>query len=600
MTDGAGSVSYTYDNLDRPTSVARGADTFNYAYNASSNVTSRTLLGGPVTTYGYDAVGEMTSASTGGDTTTYTYDVAGHLLTTTLPNGFGETRTYDDAGRLTNLKNATPSTTLSEFAVALDGVGNPTQIIRSGATPSTTSYGYDASDRLTSVCYQASCSNSGDPYINWTYDKVGNRLTETRPGGTTNYTYNAADELTQAGATSHTYDSNGNELTAGQSSYTYDLANRMISSSDGTTMTSYSYDGNGNRVHASSAGATMSYLWDEMSAGGIPQLAVERDGSGTAVRSYTYGLGRISMIAAGATFYYHYDDHGSVANLTSSTGAAQWTYAYDPFGATRIATQNDPSAPANPMQFVGEYKDPNGLYNLRARQYDPTSGRMLAVDPLAQSAGDPASSPYLYASDRPGVLFDPTGQRAATCKDDPDYCDTPAPIVSPTPQPPPAPSPTNTPPITNYPPSGSPSAGPSAGGGSSPASLPPDGGPAPCSASCQAYIKHIIDFLEKLGVPNENIDRLEFDPARGEGIIVREQGTVGPQNTIRIMRQTYRYPNGYIRYTDNAGGYINPRTGEVPEGGGRSDPETHIDLTKYKGPFKNLPFTKGWKGWKYP
>jgi hypothetical protein len=41
-----------------------------------------------------------------------------------------------------------------------------------------------------------------DPFIRWTYDGVGNRLTEARPAGTPNYSYNAADELTQAGSTS--------------------------------------------------------------------------------------------------------------------------------------------------------------------------------------------------------------------------------------------------------------------------------------------------------------------------------------------------------------------------------------------------------------
>ncbi|MFL6546031.1 MAG: hypothetical protein ACJ8LM_12740, partial [Candidatus Udaeobacter sp.] len=44
------------------------------------------------------------------------------------------------------------------------------------------------------------------------YDKVGNRSTEVRPApsGTTTYTYNGLDELTQAGSTAYTYDQNGN------------------------------------------------------------------------------------------------------------------------------------------------------------------------------------------------------------------------------------------------------------------------------------------------------------------------------------------------------------------------------------------------------
>jgi RHS repeat-associated protein len=448
MTDGVGSVSYTYDNLDRLTAVTRGSDTFDYAYDTGSNVTSRTFPGGLATSYAYDVAGRMTSAATGGNTTTYAYDAAGNLITTTLPsaNGYVETRTYDKAGRLTDVKNANATSTLAEFATILDAVGNPTQIVRGGAISSTTSYGYDASDRLTSVCYQTSCPNFGDPYINWTYDKVGNRLTEAQPSGTTNYTYNAADELTQAGSRSYSYDGNGNELTDGINSHAYGLANQMISSSDGATTTSYSYDGDGNRVRASSGAASTNYLWDGNAASGLPQLALERDGSGNVLRSYAYGVRRISMAVGGSTYYYHYDDHGSVSNLSSTSGGGQWTYAYDPFGATRVATQNDPSAPTSPMQFVGEYNDPNGLYNLRARQYNPNDGRMLAVDPMAQTSGDPATSPYLYVGDRPGVLYDSSGQRNALCPDDPSMCADG--VTAPPPPPPPSPAPSSPPPET--------------------------------------------------------------------------------------------------------------------------------------------------------
>jgi RHS repeat-associated protein len=455
-TDGAGQVSYTYDNLDRLKTVARGADTFSYAYDAAGNVTTRSFPGGLTTQYGYDPVERMTSATTGGNVTSYAYDTAGNLATVTLPdtNGYIETRTVDRAGRLIDVKNASGANTLSEFAVTLDPVGNPTEVTRTGTIPSTTTYAYDASDRLTSVCYQASCPNSSDPSISWTYDKVGNRLSELRPSGTTNYIYNAADELIQSGATAYSYDINGNQLTAGVNTYTYDLANRMSSMSDGTTTTAYTYDGDGNRVEASTVDTTSSYLWDMNAWDGVPQLAVERDGSGGALRSYAYARGRTAMTSGGATFYYHYDPNGSVANLSSATGAVQWTYSYDPFGTTRTATKNDPAAPDNPMQFDGEYNDPNGLYNLRARQYDPNVGRMLAIDPLNEAPAGSVISPYIYVSDRPTVFSDPTGKlRCGNCPDD---VGDPTEVVSTTPAPPTPAStpvtPSNPPPVDASPP----------------------------------------------------------------------------------------------------------------------------------------------------
>jgi len=143
----------------------------------------------------------------------------------------------------------------------------------------------------------------------------------------------------------------------------------------------------------------------------------ERDGNNALLRRYVEGFRRISMTSGGASYYYVYDGLGSVVNLTSSTGSTEWTYAYDPFGAGRSDTQNDPQAPGNPIKFAGEYLDPTGLYDLRARQYDATSGRFLTEDPIEASAAGSDFSTYLYVDDRPTVSVDPTGEEAetATC-----------------------------------------------------------------------------------------------------------------------------------------------------------------------------------------
>jgi RHS repeat-associated protein len=68
-------------------------------------------------------------------------------------------------------------------------------------------------------------------------------------------------------------------------------------------------------------------------------------------------------------------------------------------------TMNDRKAPVNPLKFAGEYLDPTGLYHLRARQYDPNTGRFLTADPLTQPLTDPYISSYVYANNRPTVLI---------------------------------------------------------------------------------------------------------------------------------------------------------------------------------------------------
>jgi RHS repeat-associated protein len=431
MTDGQGTQSYTYDGVDRLKTVTRGQDVFSYDYDLNGNPTRRTYPDGTDTDYTYDADRRLATAVSGGQTTSYAYDAAGNVTQTTLPaaNGHVEERTYDRAGRLTRLRSTKGANTLVDLTYTLDAVGNPTQVVRAGTAAGTTTYVYDARDRLTDVCFQASCPGGADPFIRWTYDGVGNRLTEARPSATTNYTYNAGDQLSAAGSTSFDYDANGNQTQAGARAFVYDGANRPTSTTSGGATTTYAYDGDGNRAQETAGGQTRKLLWDTNRR--LPQLALERNGQGAVLGRYVYGRKRISMTAGGATSYFHYDNVGSVVNMTSSGGGTAWTYAYEPFGAVRAETHDDPSAPDNSLKFTGELLDETGLYYLRARQYDPASGRFTTRDPVSSPRGDAFVSLYAYAADRPtvyvdpsGMTFepDPSGQLAADDAASPDTC----------------------------------------------------------------------------------------------------------------------------------------------------------------------------------
>ncbi|MGH3261829.1 MAG: RHS repeat-associated core domain-containing protein, partial [Trebonia sp.] len=60
-----------------------------------------------------------------------------------------------------------------------------------------------------------------------------------------------------------------------------------------------------------------------------------------------------------------------------------------------------------PFGFDGEQTDPeNGLVYLRARYYDPTTGRFLTQDPLPGTVGQ---SRYAFAQNNPVTQSDPTG-----------------------------------------------------------------------------------------------------------------------------------------------------------------------------------------------
>lgn len=412
MTDGQGSESYSYNALNLLTGVSRGTDSFSYTYNAEELLTQRSYPDSTATSYTYDADGRMATATTGTSATSYAYDAAGNLTQTTLPsgNGHSEQRAWDRAGRLTRITNASSVGTLSEQQYTLDAVGNPTQIDLPGTAVET--YAYDALDRVTEACYQQTCTGSPDPYVRYTYDAVGNRLTSTTPAATTTSTYNAADELVQtatgSSTTSYAYDKNGNQTAAGSDTFSYDLENRTTQASTASGSESYTYDGDGKRATSTTGAATTTWLWDTNHE--HAQLALERSATGTTTRAYTYGLRRIAMQTGGATHYYHYGLVDNVLNVTSSSGAELWKYEYDPFGTKRTQTRVDPTAPDNPMQFAGEYADPTGLTHLRARQYDPTMGRFTSTDPATPELEDPYVSSYVYSNNRPGVLIDPSGE----------------------------------------------------------------------------------------------------------------------------------------------------------------------------------------------
>ena len=83
-------------------------------------------------------------------------------------------------------------------------------------------------------------SPCGAGITSYTYDKAGNRLTETKSGSTTSYSYNDLDQLTECRTNGETktysYDRNGNqtlELTKEgntekeQRLFTYDEANQI-------------------------------------------------------------------------------------------------------------------------------------------------------------------------------------------------------------------------------------------------------------------------------------------------------------------------------------------------------------------------------------
>jgi hypothetical protein len=90
----------------------------------------------------------------------------------------------------------------------------------------------------------------------------------------TNYTYNAGNQLTNAGAATLTYDNNGNLTSDGANAHTWDRANRLLSMGGAT----YAYDGMGNRIRQTIGANVTRYLLD-LQPGLAVVLAATTNGS---------------------------------------------------------------------------------------------------------------------------------------------------------------------------------------------------------------------------------------------------------------------------------------------------------------------------------
>lgn len=234
--------------------------------------------------------------------------------------------------------------------------------------------------------------------------------------------YNVLDQLTSAtgsaGETTYGYDGRGNltgvTTAGGTTSYAYDAADRLMQVTpagtgiSGAVPTTYGYDADGRRVRQSDGTSTTTFLWDELSPNG--DVVLETDGAGAIQASYTLaGSDVLAQAHNGATQYLLPDGQGSVRGLADSSGLVTDRYRYDAYGTLRSHTDGI-TTPT--YAYTGQRFDAaNGLYDLRARYYDPSTGRFLGRDTLPQGIGDTEEfNRYVYTHDDPIDFSDPSGQ----------------------------------------------------------------------------------------------------------------------------------------------------------------------------------------------
>jgi len=106
---------------------------------------------------------------------------------------------------------------------------------------------------------------------------------------------------------------------------------------------------------------------------------------------------------------YAVKDHlGSVDALVDANGQLAASYTYDAWGniLSHFRTLELPNFSGRYLFQGREYSVATGLYNFRARWYDPETGRWLSKDPIGLEGG---LNLYVFCDDDPMNFMDPFG-----------------------------------------------------------------------------------------------------------------------------------------------------------------------------------------------
>ncbi len=266
----------------------------------------------------------------------------------------------------------------------------------------TDTYSYDSAfDYLTGASYGDGLANATP---SWSYDAAGNRADSVCDN---------LNRTTSVGGVATTCDVLGNRLSYGSKSYTWDAHNRMKSLSSGGVTTKYAYRADGMRT-------------TKMDSNGVPLTSYRYDGqmgtedidySGGVVQKVTdYGLGARGIDAMYVTqsgtitaSYPIYDAHGNMISTLTKQGTGGYQFSalrtFDAWGGIRRGVQTGDPKGRYCASLGHKQDDESGLIYMRARYYEPTSGRFISEDPI--KAG---TNSLIFSLNCPTTLVDRSGK----------------------------------------------------------------------------------------------------------------------------------------------------------------------------------------------
>ena len=278
--------------------------------------------------------------------------------------------------------------------------------------------------------------------INYAYDDAGNRISAKETGYNRGvqitYSYDKNNRLVSTNEikegyiykTDYTYDNNGNQTrvekyrknddgvfrlnieipytgtkVGNDEKFEYNGLNQLVDyeSLAGSYnnklgySSEYKYMPNGYRLSKDVNGITTKFLWDG------DNIVAELNSANAITKSYYRGKNLMSGSSSG---YYMPDVHGNIIEQYDGSNSYPKNYfAYDAFGGNDWFEDYEPLNNYNTWGYCGQYYDfETGNYYMRARYYNPHTGRFITEDPIKDGLNW-----YAYCGNNPVNLVDPSG-----------------------------------------------------------------------------------------------------------------------------------------------------------------------------------------------
>jgi RHS repeat-associated protein len=424
------SHTFTYDNWGRILTDTQSIDqktyVVRYAYNLAGRISSITYPSGRVVLQNFDAIGRPCAVGASGSTCTtgtrylnsLTYNAAGETLSFALGNGVQASFTYNDHLQLSTLRYFKGSSEILnlayDYTTGVTGDNGQIQKMHYYTTPGvedltkSENFQYDNLGRLSAAQTGVVNSTAGAKTwsLTWSYDRFGNRTTQTMIGGDPTLPVAqpsllfdpATNRITNSG---YTYDAAGNMTHDATAAYTYDGANRLTKIN--TTAAVYSYFGP-QRIKKVLGSTTTRYIY----AGLVP-IAEYVNGATTPSTEYIYSGSRLLVTISGSATTYHHPDHVSNRAETNSSGTKIRSAGNLPWGDPWYElTGTDKWKFSNYEHDSGAGE--TGLDYAGSRYYSSSLGRFLSPDRIPGRLHSPRSlNAYLYVGDDPVNISDPMG-----------------------------------------------------------------------------------------------------------------------------------------------------------------------------------------------